>query len=149
MCCTAVATSCWSPQSGDREARCHQGASNGVTDLVWLSGAEAGALEPALAAEPALLSPSTGVIDSHAFMLALRGGAGRHGAMIALKTPVPSGRTTERGIAIETGGSGPMQIKAGEASWGCNRPSPFLTAVWRLHSRIYDGLAKSGAMRSR
>jgi L-2-hydroxyglutarate oxidase LhgO len=55
------------------------------------------ALEPALVAEPALLSPSTGVIDSHAFMLALRGGAGRHDAMIAPKTPVLSGRTTERG----------------------------------------------------
>jgi L-2-hydroxyglutarate oxidase LhgO len=70
MCCTAVATSCWSPQTKrDREARCHQGASKGVTDLVCLSGAKARALEPALVAEPALLSPSTGVIDSHAFVL--------------------------------------------------------------------------------
>ena len=45
-----------------------------VTDLVWLiSGAQARALEPALVAECALLSPSTGIVDSHAFMLALLG----------------------------------------------------------------------------
>src|SRR5271167_1320010 len=50
-----------------------QAEANGVTDLVWLSGEEARALEPALVAERALLSPSTGIIDSHAFMVALLG----------------------------------------------------------------------------
>ena len=47
---------------------------------IWLTGAEARALEPELIAERALLSPSTGVIDSHGFMLALRGDAEQHGA---------------------------------------------------------------------
>ena len=69
-----------------------QADANGVTDLVWLSGEEARALEPALSAERALLSPSTGIIDSHAFMLALRGDAEAHGAMIAFETPVLAGR---------------------------------------------------------
>jgi FAD dependent oxidoreductase len=52
-----------------------QAEANGVTDLIWLSGKEPGALEPALVAERALLSPSTGIIDTHALMLALSGDA--------------------------------------------------------------------------
>jgi L-2-hydroxyglutarate oxidase LhgO len=69
-----------------------QAKANGVNDLLWLSGAEVRALEPALRANRALLSPSTGIVDSHALMLALKGDAEAHGAMIALATPVLSGR---------------------------------------------------------
>jgi L-2-hydroxyglutarate oxidase LhgO len=89
-----------------------QAEANGVTDLVWLSAKEARALEPALIAERALLSPSTGVIDSHAYMLALSGDAEAHGAMIAFETPVVAVRAAERGLMIETGGSAPMRIAA-------------------------------------
>jgi len=46
-----------------------------VRDMQTLSGAAARALEPALNCDAALLSPSTGIIDSHAYMLALRGDA--------------------------------------------------------------------------
>jgi L-2-hydroxyglutarate oxidase LhgO len=89
-----------------------QAEANGVTDLIWLSGKEARALEPALVADRALLSPSSGVVDSHAFMLALRGDAEAHGAMIAFGTPVLAGRATERGLVIETGGPAPTRIAA-------------------------------------
>jgi L-2-hydroxyglutarate oxidase LhgO len=89
-----------------------QAKANGVHDLVWLSGAEARALEPALVAHRALLSPSTGIIDSHALMLALKGDAEAHGAMVALETPVISGRVEADGVVIETGGAEPMQLKA-------------------------------------
>jgi L-2-hydroxyglutarate oxidase LhgO len=89
-----------------------QAEANGVADLMWLSGEEARALEPALVAHRALLSPSTGIVDSHAFMLALRGDAEAHGAMIAFETPVLTGRAVERGIIIETGGPSPMRISA-------------------------------------
>jgi L-2-hydroxyglutarate oxidase LhgO len=89
-----------------------QAEANGVADLVWLSASEARALEPALVAERALLSPSTGIIDSHAFMLALRGDAEAHGAAIAFETPVLGGRAAERGLTIETGGSAPLRIAA-------------------------------------
>jgi L-2-hydroxyglutarate oxidase LhgO len=89
-----------------------QAEANGVADLVWLSGNEARALEPALVAERALLSPSTGIIDSHAFMLALLGDAEAHGAMIAFETPVLAGRAGERGLVIETGGAAPMRVSA-------------------------------------
>ena len=89
-----------------------QADANGVADLVWLSAKEVRALEPALVAERALLSPSTGIIDSHAFMLALLGDAEAHGAMIAFETPVLAGRAAERGLVIETGGAAPMRVSA-------------------------------------
>jgi L-2-hydroxyglutarate oxidase LhgO len=89
-----------------------QAEANGVTDLIWLSGKEARALEPALVAERALLSPSTGIIDSYAFMLALRGDAEAHGAMIAFETPILTGRAAERGLMVETGGPTPTRISA-------------------------------------
>ena len=89
-----------------------QGEANGVTDLVWLTGAEARSLEPELVAERALLSPSTGIVDSHGFMLALRGDAEEHGAMVALETPALGGRVKKDGIVIETGGAAPMTLSA-------------------------------------
>jgi L-2-hydroxyglutarate oxidase LhgO len=90
-----------------------QAKANGVADLIWLSGAEARALEPALVAERALLSPSTGILDSHAFMLALAGDAEAHGATIAFGTPVLAGHAIERGLVIETSGPAPLRIAAG------------------------------------
>jgi L-2-hydroxyglutarate oxidase LhgO len=87
-----------------------QAEANGVTDLVWLSSAEVRALEPALAVHRALLSPSTGIIDSHALMHALRGDAELYGAMVALETPVLSGRVDGGGLILETGGASPTEI---------------------------------------
>ena len=89
-----------------------QAKANGVDDLLCLSGAEARVLEPALRANRALLSPSTGIVDSHALMLALKGDAEAHGAMIALATPVVSGRAHGDGVTIETGGAEPMRFTA-------------------------------------
>ena len=89
-----------------------QAKANGVMDLVWLSGDEARALEPALAVHRALLSPSTGIIDSHTLVHALRGDAERHGALVALETPVLSGRVDDVGIIVETGGASPIRIAA-------------------------------------
>ena len=89
-----------------------QAEANGVMDLTWLGRDEARALEPALAATNALLSPSTGIIDSHAFMLALRGDAERRGAMLALDTRAVSGRVAAERLIIETGGQNPTHIAA-------------------------------------
>ena len=67
----------------------HKTASaNGVDDLVALTPAEVRKLEPAVACVAALLSPSTGVVDSHGFMLALQGEAEANGAEVVLRTPV-------------------------------------------------------------
>ena len=65
-----------------------QGLRNDVEGLRMLSGAEARALEPALSCTGALLSPETGIIDVHAYMLALRGDLEDRGGRIAFNTPV-------------------------------------------------------------
>ena len=53
-----------------------------------IDGDEAQALEPALACTAAMLSPQTGIIDSHGLMLALQGEIEDHGGAIAFNTPV-------------------------------------------------------------
>lgn len=66
-------------------------AGNGVTDLRMLDRAETLAMEPALDVAAALHSPTTGIVDSHAFLLALRGEAEAHGAEIVCAAPVSGG----------------------------------------------------------
>ncbi|MFA5899221.1 MAG: NAD(P)/FAD-dependent oxidoreductase [Hyphomicrobium sp.] len=63
-------------------------ARNGVNDLVQLSAAEACDLEPELRCVAALLSPSTGVIDSHGLMQALDGHIASCGGEVILNTEV-------------------------------------------------------------
>src|SRR5690606_29682051 len=60
-------------QIPELEALKQKAAANGVDDLRWLSREEALALEPQLHCVGALLSPSTGIIDSHGLMLAYQG----------------------------------------------------------------------------
>ena len=67
-------------------------AANGVGDLRQLDRHEVQALEPALHAAGALLSPSSGIVDSHGLMTALLGDAEAHGASLALASPVTGGQ---------------------------------------------------------
>ncbi|CAM5786493.1 NAD(P)/FAD-dependent oxidoreductase [Ottowia pentelensis] len=57
---------------------------NGVGDLQWLTRDEALALEPALNCDAALLSPSTGIVDSHGLMLSLLGEVENAGGVLAV-----------------------------------------------------------------
>ncbi|RUU11353.1 NAD(P)/FAD-dependent oxidoreductase [Mesorhizobium sp. USDA-HM6] len=77
-------------------------AACGVEDLRFLSAAEAQALEPALHCTKALLSPSTGIIDSHALMLTLLGEAEENGAMLSLNTCITSGRIEADRMVLHT-----------------------------------------------
>jgi L-2-hydroxyglutarate oxidase LhgO len=101
-----------SPKETDRlqSIRAHA-AANGVDDLKLLTGEAARALEPALACDAALLSPSTGIIDSHAFMLALRGDADEAGAAFAFHTPLLRARAGGDRIEIDAGGATPMTLE--------------------------------------
>ncbi len=63
-------------------------AQNGVDDLVKLTAQEVKALEPEVQCAGALLSPSTGIVDTHAFMVALEGHLDTHGGQVALNTSV-------------------------------------------------------------
>jgi len=72
---------------------------------VRVSTRQVAAIEPAVRCVDALLSPSTGVIDSHQYMLALEGDAEDAGAAIAFGSPVTSGRVTAAGIVLSVGGA--------------------------------------------
>lgn len=65
-----------------------RGRENGVEDLKLVSREEARAMEPEVECHEALFSPSTGIIDSHALMLALQGDAEAHGAVVVRNTAV-------------------------------------------------------------
>ena len=70
------------------------------------------ALEPEVACTGALLSPSTGIIDSHSLMLAYQGDAEDHGAFLAFNAPLQEGRITDEGFVLEIGGEAPMTLGA-------------------------------------
>jgi len=80
---------------------------NGVDDLQPLTAAEAQKLEPELACSAALLSPSTGIIDSHGYMVALEGHLTSRGGQVVLETPV---------MAIARGGNGLYTLSLGGAA---------------------------------
>lgn len=85
---------------------------NGVP-VEWLSGPEAVALEPALDAQAALLSPSTGIVDSHGLMLALQGDIEAAGGAVALASQVVRGEVCADGLVLEVLAEGaPMWLKA-------------------------------------
>lgn len=102
--------------SGDQIAELERlkrvAAGNGVDDLEWMTPEEVGEIEPAVYCVAALLSPSTGIIDSHGLMLAYQGDAEAHGAMIAFLSPVTGGRVVDGGIVVDVGGADPMSLQA-------------------------------------
>ncbi|WP_394064326.1 NAD(P)/FAD-dependent oxidoreductase [Alcaligenes sp. WGS1538] len=85
----------------------------GVHDLQWLSAKEAQALEPALRCSAALLSPSTGIVDSHGLMLALQGDAENLGAQMVFNTPFTGARVLPgQGFEIQVGGAEAFSLTA-------------------------------------
>jgi L-2-hydroxyglutarate oxidase LhgO len=89
-----------------------RGRANGVNDLALLGAAEALALEPALRCDAALLSPSSGIVDSHGLMLALQGDLERAGGALALCSPVEAMRCGGDGHVLEVGGAEPLALRA-------------------------------------
>jgi len=72
----------------------HTAESNGVRDLAWLDSQEIAVLEPNVRAVAGLWSPSTGIVDSHALMLALLGDLERAGGSLALRARWTAGERT-------------------------------------------------------
>ncbi|MDJ0813529.1 MAG: NAD(P)/FAD-dependent oxidoreductase [Woeseiaceae bacterium] len=85
---------------------------NGVTDLERLGRAAALELEPELECVAALLSPSTGIIDTHGLMLSLQGDMESHGGMLAVESTVTGGTVTGDGVLLEVAGDTDMEIEA-------------------------------------
>ncbi len=77
-----------------------QARENGVDDLVRLSKQQVADLEPEVACEEGLLSPSTGVIDSHEFMLSLWADYEAAGGVVAFLSEIERVSTTGHGFDV-------------------------------------------------
>ncbi len=84
---------------------------NGVEGMRVLTAAEAIAMEPNLQCTSALHSPATGIVDSHGFMVALRGDAENAGAVAVFHSPMLAARAQDRWIEVDVGGEEPMTLR--------------------------------------
>ena len=110
-------------QGGELErirARAH---ANGVADVDFVTREQALAWEPELRCVAALHSPSTGIVDSHALMLALLGEAEDRGAMLALRSRLKRGLVRSEGIELHVGGADPILARILVNSAGLKAPS--------------------------
>ena len=87
-------------------------AACGLDDLEMLSAQEAAALEPEVRCAGALVSPSSGIIDSHAYALALLGEAEAHGAVLARQARVSGGSLDDDGAVLDIAGAEAMSLRA-------------------------------------
>ncbi|MEP7704751.1 NAD(P)/FAD-dependent oxidoreductase [Paraglaciecola sp. 25GB23A] len=85
---------------------------NGVNDLILLSQSQSLAMEPQLRALGALHSPSTGIIDSHSFMLNLQGDLESAGGVVAFNSPILSGEYKNTEMSLNIGGEQAMTLTA-------------------------------------
>ena len=82
-----------------------QATTNGVENLEHLTGAQARAMEPALNAHAAILSPESGIFDSHGYMLALQGEIEDAGGSVVVSTPFERAEPlADGGFRITAGG---------------------------------------------
>ncbi len=111
-----------------------RGVENGVPDLQLMHGAAARALEPALSCHAALLSPATGIVDSHALMLALLGDAEAAGARLICRAAVQRvardgtswvlharGTTLRARMVVQSAGLGGQALAANTAGFAAAR----------------------------
>ena len=87
-------------------------AANGVQDLVLLTRAQARALEPQLECVAALHSPGTGIVDSHALMLALQGDLQAAGGLVVLNTPLAQAQCEQGAITLIAKDGTELQAKS-------------------------------------
>ena len=102
-------------QINDLQAILYKAQNNGVPEIKMISGEEAKQLEPKLKCSAAILSASTGIVDSHAYMLSLLGGFEDAGGMIAYHSPLmsakPIGHSAEGGFELSIGGPDGMKLQ--------------------------------------
>jgi L-2-hydroxyglutarate oxidase LhgO len=110
-------------QLGELEEIRQKAHANGVTHVVRVSLADVRAMEPELHCVAALHSPATGIIDSHALMLAYLGDAEHAGAMLALKSPLENGIVRPGGIELHVAGAEPLLAAQVVNSAGLRAPS--------------------------
>ena len=102
-------------QIDDLQAILYKAQNNGVPEIKMITGEEAKQLEPQLKCSAAILSASTGIVDSHSFMLSLLGGFEDAGGMIAYHAPLmsakPIGQGAQGGFELSIGGPDGMKLR--------------------------------------
>ncbi|MFY8126578.1 MAG: NAD(P)/FAD-dependent oxidoreductase [Hydrogenophaga sp.] len=88
------------------------GKSNGVDDLQFLLPHAICTGEPSLKAREVLYSPSTGIVDSHAYMQSLVNDIESGGGVIVYKTPFEQAQATAQGFEIRLGGADQATVHA-------------------------------------
>ncbi|MGH2416731.1 MAG: NAD(P)/FAD-dependent oxidoreductase [Candidatus Limnocylindria bacterium] len=111
---------------------------NGVEGMRLLSVAEATAMEPELSCTGALLSPTTGIVDSHRLMVALRSDAEDAGAIIAFHSPMERGRVVDGGVEVDVGGEEPITLRAHLLVTSAGLHAPDLAR--KIDGALYDAL---------
>ena len=90
-----------------------QARTNDVEGIAPLSAAVARRLEPDLQCDAALISPQSGVFDSHGYMLALQGEIEASGGAVALATPFEGAEPLAGGgWSVRAGGADPTVLTA-------------------------------------
>jgi L-2-hydroxyglutarate oxidase LhgO len=89
-----------------------QARANDVDDCRLIDRSELAHLEPEIVGVAALLSPSTGIIDSHGFMQALHSDLEDHGGAVVLQSPVIGGALADNRVRLSVGGRDPVEVEA-------------------------------------
>lgn len=102
-------------QLDDLQAILYKAQNNQVPHIEMISGERAKSIEPQLQCSAAILSSTTGIVDSHAYMLSLLGGFEDAGGMVAYQSPLigakPLGSNADQGFILSIGGEDSMQIQ--------------------------------------
>lgn len=102
-------------QLDDLQAILYKAQQNNVPEIKMIAGEQAKSMEPELHCSAAVLSATTGIVDSHGFMLSLLGGFEDAGGMIAYQSPLisakPIGENAKDGFELEIGGADGMRIQ--------------------------------------
>lgn len=106
-----VATS--AEEVGRLDGILEQALTNDVEGMARITKAQALAMEPQLRCEEALISPQSGVFDSHGYMLALQGEIEAAGGAVVTSTPFEAARPLEGGgFSVRAGGAEPTTLTA-------------------------------------
>jgi L-2-hydroxyglutarate oxidase LhgO len=129
--CGKLIVACAPDEVPQLSAIADRARANGVDDLREITGSEARTIEPALACHGALLSPSTGIVDSHSLMLTLLAEAENAGAILVMNTAVAALAAEDGRFLVRTCGADPMELAADELVNAAGLGAPPLARAMR------------------